>query len=51
MNICFENFIDIKHVVKETLALVALYFGTISLQTKTKLKKSIKTSVFVINCK
>ena len=49
---------DNTHVVKETtltvdkkpLVLVLLYFGSISLQSKTKLKESLKTSLIVANC-
>ena len=50
---CFKTFMDNIHVVKETtltvekkpLALVLSYLGSISLQTRTKLKKS-----FFLNC-
>ena len=46
------------HVVKETtltiekkpLVLVLLYLGSVSLQTRNKLKKSLKT-ILVVNCK
>ena len=47
------------HVVKETtltvekksLVLVLPYLGSISLQTRTKLKKSLKTFSIAANCK
>ena len=47
---------DNIHVVKETtltvekkpLVLVLLYLGSISLQTRTKLRKSLKTSLIVV---
>ena len=47
---CFKRFMDNIHVVKETtltvgkkpLVLVLLYLGSVSLQTRTKLKKSLK---------
>ena len=47
---CFKKFLDDIHVVKETtltvekkpLLLVLLYLGSISLQTRTKLEKSLK---------
>ena len=50
---------DNIHVVNETtlkvekkpLVLVLLYLGSISLQTKTKLKKSLKTFLIVVSCK
>ena len=47
------------HVVKKTtltvekkhLVLVLPYLGSISLQTRTKLKKSLKTFLIVVSCK
>ena len=50
---------DNIYVVKETtltvekkpLVLVLPYLRSISLQTRTKLKKSLKTSLIVLNCK
>ena len=49
---------DNKHVVKEIiltfeqkpLVLFPPYLGTRSLQTWTKLKKALKTSLIVVNC-
>ena len=57
INKCFKKFMDNIHVVKETtltvekkpLVLVLLYLGSISLQTTTKLKKSLKN--VRVNCK
>ena len=57
INKCFKKFMDNIHVVKETtltvekkpLVLVLLYLGSISLQTTTKLKKSLKN--IRVNCK
>ena len=48
--VCFKKFLDIIHVLRETivtvekkaLVLVLQYLGTISLQTRAKLKKSLK---------
>ena len=50
INKCFKKFLDNIHIVKETtltvekksLVLVLPYLGSISLQTRTKLKKSLK---------
>ena len=50
INKCFKKFMDNIHVVKETtrtvekkpLVLVLPYLGSVSLQTRTKLKKSLK---------
>ena len=49
---------DNIHVVKETtltvencLVLALPYLGLISLQTRSKLKKSLKTSLIVVNYK
>ena len=47
------------HVVRETtlttekkpLALIFTYLDSISLQTRTKLKKSLKTFLIIVNCK
>ena len=55
INKCFKKFMDNIHVVKETtltvekkpLVLVLPYLGSISLQTRTKLKKSLKN---ILNC-
>ena len=55
INKCFKKFMDNIHVVKETtltvekkpLVLVLPYLGSISLQTRTKLKKSLKC---ILNC-
>ena len=55
INKCFKKFMDSIHVVKETtqtvekkpLVLVLPYLGSISLQTRTKLKKSLKN---ILNC-
>ena len=55
INKCFKKFMDNIHVVKETiltvekkpLILVLLYLDSISLQTRTKLKKSLKN---ILNC-
>ena len=55
INKCFKKFMDNIHVVKETtlsvekkpLVLVLPYLGSISLQIRTKLKKSLKN---IINC-
>ena len=55
LNKCFKKFIDNIHVVKETtltvekkpLVLVLPYLGSISLQTRAKLKKSLKN---ILNC-
>ena len=55
MNKCFKKFLDNIHIVKETtltvekksLVLVLPYLGSISLQTRTKLKKSLKN---ILNC-
>ena len=52
---CFKKFMDNIHVVKQTtvtvekkpLALVLPYLGSISLQTRTKLNKSLKD---ILNC-
>ena len=59
INKCFKKFMDNVHVVKETtltvekkrLVLVLPYLGSISLQTRTKLKKSLKTFLIVVSCK
>ena len=56
---CFRKFADNIHVGKETtltvekkpLVLVLLYLGSISSQTRTKLKKSLKTFLIVVSCK
>ena len=50
---------DNIHVVKETtltvekksLVIVLLYLGSISLQTRTKLKESLKTFLILVSCK
>ena len=50
---------DNMHVVKETtlkiekkpLVRVLPYLGSIFLKTRTNLKKSLKTSLIVVNCK
>ena len=55
INKCFKKFMDNLHVVKETtltvekkpLVLVLPYFGSMSLQNRTKLKKSLKS---ILNC-
>ena len=55
MNKYFKKFMDSIHVVKETtltvekkpLVLVLPYLGSITLQTRTKLKKSSKN---ILNC-
>ena len=55
INKCFKKFMDNIHVVKETtltvekkpLVLVLPYIGSISLQTRTKSKKSLKN---ILNC-
>ena len=55
INKCFKNFLDNIDIVKETtltiekksLILVLPYPGSISLQTRTKLKKSLKN---ILNC-
>ena len=55
INKCFKKFMDNIHVAKETtltvekkpLVLVLLYLGSISLQTRTKSKKSLKN---ILNC-
>ena len=55
VNKCFKKFMDNIHVVKETaltvenksLFLVLPYLGSISLQTRTKLKNSLKN---ILNC-
>ena len=52
---CFKKFMDNMHVVKETTlavekkppVLVPPYLGSISLQTRTKLKKSLQS---ILNC-
>ena len=52
---CFKKFLDNVHIIKEkvptvekkSLLLVLPYLGTISLQTRTKLQKSLKG---VLNC-
>ena len=59
INKCFKKFMDKIHVVKETtltvekkpLVLVLPYLDSISLQTRTKLKKSLKTFLIVVSCK
>ena len=59
INKCFKRFMDNVHVVTETtlrtekkpLLLVLPYLGSISLQTGTRLKKSLKTSLTVVSCK
>ena len=59
INKCFRKFMDNIYVVNETtltvekkpLVLVLPYLGSISLQTRTKLKKSLKTFLIVVNCK
>ena len=58
-NKCFKTFMDNKHVVKETTLTVKKkpfflafqWLGSKSLQTRTKLKKSLKTSLIIANCK
>ena len=55
INKCFKQFLDNIHAVKETtltiekkpLVLVLSYLGSISLQIRTKLKKSLKN---IFNC-
>ena len=55
INKCFKKFMNNRHVVKETtltvekkpLVLVLPYLGSISLQTTTKWKKSLKN---ILNC-
>ena len=55
INICFKVFQDKKHTVREkviavpkkTLFLVLPYLGPLSLQTRTKLRKSLKG---ILNC-
>ena len=55
INKCFKKFLDNIHIVKETtltvekksLVLVLPYLGSISLQTRTKLRKSLKN---ILNC-
>ena len=55
INKCFKKFMDNIHVVKETtltvekkpLVLVLSYLGSVSLQTRTKMKKSLKN---ILNC-
>ena len=57
--LCFKRFMDNIHVVKETtltvnknlLVVVLPYLDSVSLQTRTKLKKSLKTSLIVVHCK
>ena len=59
INKCFKKFMDNIYVVKETtltvekkpLVLVLSYLVSISLQTRTKLKKSLKTFLIVVSCK
>ena len=59
INKCFKKFLDNIHIVKETtltvekksLVLVLPYLGSISLQTRAKLKKSLKTFLILVNCK
>ena len=58
-NKCFKSFINNIHVVKEinltvekkSFVLVLPYLGSASLKSRTKLKKSLKTSLIVVNCK
>ena len=55
LNKSFQKFMDNVHVVKKTpltnekkpLVLALLYLGSIPLQTRTKLKKSLKN---IVNC-
>ena len=55
VNKCFKRFMDNIHVVKEATPTVEIqssvvvfpYLGSISLQTRTKLKKSLKN---ILNC-
>ena len=55
VNNYFKGFLDIKNTIQEklitlsrqTLFLAVLYFGSLSLQTRTKLRKSIKG---ILNC-
>ena len=55
INKCFKKFLDNIHIVKETtltvekksLVLVLPYLGSITLQTRTKLKRSLKN---ILNC-
>ena len=57
INKCFKRFVDNIYIVKETnviiekepLVLVLPCLGSISLQIRTKLKKSLKTSLVVVN--
>ena len=59
INKCFKKSMDNILVVKETnltvkkktFVLVLPYLGLISLQTRTKLKKSLKNILIVVNCK
>ena len=59
INKCFKTFMDNICVVKEAtltiekkpLLLVLPYLGSISLPTKTKLTKSLRTFLIVINFK
>ena len=59
INTCFKEFMDNIHVVKKTtltvekkhLVVVVPYLGSISLQTRAKLKKSLKTFLILVNCK
>ena len=54
-----KKFMDHIHVVKETavtvekkpLVLFLPYLGSIYLQTRTKLKKSLKAFLIVLSCK
>ena len=38
-------------VEKKSLLLALLYLGSISLQIREKLKKSLNTSLIIVNCK
>ena len=59
INKCFKKFMYNIYLVKETtvkvlkqpLVLVLPYLGSISLQTRTKLKESLKTFLLVASCK
>ena len=57
VNNCFKTFLDNKEriqekaitVPKEPFFLVLPYLGTLSLQTRTKLRKSLKSILIVAN--
>ena len=50
-----DNIHIVKEIIltvkKKPLVLVFPYLGLISLQTRTKLKKTLKTSLIDVNCK